>query len=339
MSILQLYRVAIGQVGVAPGEVKMLSTDDLATITTADYLNDIGTQLKEIGLSPLDVIECMYNYDTVLGTASYAVLTVSISDGVITLVDWANPGDVLLPVVSGDFAVFNGTSGQIKDAGYSASDPAKTKVAMVGSAVVLNRIAHFIDTAGTIDDTAAAVTNAGDIYAGLSGTAGALRSYPSAATSGYLGLAGVANSGDFGVLISNAAHGQATTYVITDAANANGRLLNAAGATPFVNGNFPKASGTGGLMVDSGIAVSALQLSANIKAAQSADIGGAGAGPIDVAVAGLTASSVVVASVLSSSNTVAVAKVLPGTDKFSITFDGDPGAACVINYVAFVAAQ
>ncbi len=81
------------------------------------------------------------------------------------------------------------------------------------------------------------------------------------------------------------------------------------------------------------------QESSNIKAAHSADIGGGGAGPIDVAVSGLTSSSVVVASILSSSNAVSIAKVLPGTDKFSITFSADPGAACVLNYVAFVAAQ
>lgn len=81
------------------------------------------------------------------------------------------------------------------------------------------------------------------------------------------------------------------------------------------------------------------QSSANIIAAHSADIGGAGAGPIDVTVAGLTSSSVVVATILSSSNAVAVAKAVAATGKFSITFSADPGAACVINYVAFVAAQ
>jgi len=77
----------------------------------------------------------------------------------------------------------------------------------------------------------------------------------------------------------------------------------------------------------------------NIIAAQSTDIGGAGAGPIDVAVAGLTAASVVTVSIVSSSNPVSVIKVLPGVDKFSVTFSADPGASAIISYVAFIAAQ
>ncbi len=67
------------------------------------------------------------------------------------------------------------------------------------------------------------------------------------------------------------------------------------------------------------------------------DVGGSGAGPIDVAVSGLTATSTVVASIVSSTNPVVVATVVPGVDKFSITFDADPGASAIISYVAFIA--
>lgn len=72
---------------------------------------------------------------------------------------------------------------------------------------------------------------------------------------------------------------------------------------------------------------------------RSADIGGSGAGPIDVAVTGLTANSNVFASIVSSSNTVAIAKILPGKDKFSITFTADPGAHAIISYAAFIGTQ
>jgi len=163
------------------------------------------------------------------------------------------------PVTVGDFAVFASTGGNIEDLGYLPSNAAKTRVVMAGSSTTAGLIAHFVDTTGTIDDTAGVVSNLGGIYAGASGTAGVLRSYPSAATSGYFGLTGVANAADYAVQISNASHGQATTYVITDAGNANGRILNAATATPFVSGNLPAASGTGGLMVDSGTPANALK--------------------------------------------------------------------------------
>lgn len=81
------------------------------------------------------------------------------------------------------------------------------------------------------------------------------------------------------------------------------------------------------------------QTAANIKAGTTGNIGGAGAGPIVVTVAGLTTSSVVVADIASSSNPASVIKCIAGTGNFSITFSADPGASCIINYVAFIAAQ
>jgi hypothetical protein len=74
----------------------------------------------------------------------------------------------------------------------------------------------------------------------------------------------------------------------------------------------------------------------NIIAGKSADIGGGGAGPITIAVVGLTTSSVVSASIESSTNAVAVAKCTAGADEFDILFTGDPGAACIVNYIAFI---
>lgn len=98
----------------------------------------------------------------------------------------------------------------------------------------------------------------GNIQAGQSGTAGALLSYPSTASKGFLELAAVANSGNTGTIISNVAMGQASTVSIPDPGNAAGRFLVGATANPFVNGNFPQNSGTGGLMVDSGVSVASV---------------------------------------------------------------------------------
>ncbi|MES1986482.1 MAG: hypothetical protein V4440_00365 [Pseudomonadota bacterium] len=127
-------------------------------------------------------------------------------------------GEVTLPVVSGNFAVFDGTLGALEDLGYLPSDASKTRVVMAGSAVQVGYLAHFIDTTGTIDDTAGAVINAGNIQAGLSGTAGTHISYPAGATSGTLILAAATNgSGNFSTTISNAtAVGQSQVVSIPD---------------------------------------------------------------------------------------------------------------------------
>lgn len=341
MSLKQLIRISVGEVGVLPGTVKMVDTGSYATVTAAGYLNGInsGNVVSGVQLAPSDIIECLYSFNEVTGAGTYVRFSVSISSGVITLVDNIDPSDVLLPVVSGNFAVFNNTLGQIKDLGYLPSDDTKTRVVMANGAVAINRLAKFTDIVGTVDDATSAATNMGDLYAGASGTAGAFRSYPSAATTGYLGLTGVANAGDFAVQVANASHGQASIHSLPDPANAAARILVGATATPFVSGNFPVASGTGGLMVNSGLAASNLQNKTNIVSATTANIGGAGAGPISVAVTGATAASVVVASVESSSNAVSVVACTATATGFDIKFSADPGAACLVNYVLFIAAQ
>lgn len=93
------------------------------------------------------------------------------------------------------------------------------------------------DSAGTQHITSGSLQiDAGSLYAGISGGAGVLRSYPSAATTGYLGLTGVANAADYAVVISNRSHGQATTYSIGDVGAATGSILvSAVAADPASN--------------------------------------------------------------------------------------------------------
>lgn len=182
--------------------------------------------------------------------------------------------------------------------------------------------------------------DAGVISSGIAtgGTAGGFIAYPATASNGSLRLTPVGNAGNFAVSISNVStQGQATVMTIPDVAAATGQFVVKTAA--FVSGNLIQASGTAGLTVDSGVATSGLQLKSQVVAQQSANIGGAGAGPIDIAVTGATAASVAVATVLSSSNAVSILNVVPGAAKISVTFSGDPGASAIINYIVYLAAQ
>lgn len=148
-TIYQLPTQVPGLVDVFPNQKFALFGDNLAAVTTAGYLNQVNLESNPI--SKTDIIQALYSFNNVTKSGTYAVFTVSISNsGVITLVSWSNPGDVLLPVVNNDFANFNGTSGQIKDSGYSPTNAAKTKVVMADAATTLNNWAMFTDTAGTI---------------------------------------------------------------------------------------------------------------------------------------------------------------------------------------------
>ncbi len=191
--------------GIAPRTVQLVSTDSLATITTAGYMNKQGQVLQGENLSPTDIINTIYSYNVATNSGSFAILTPSIaSNGTITLIEWANPGNVLLPVVSGDFASFSGTTGEIADLGYLPSNAAKTVVSMVGSAVVANHMALFQDTTGTIDDTAATALNNGPIQSGASGILGGFIAFPTTASKGSFKFVAVDNSANHAMQVSNA---------------------------------------------------------------------------------------------------------------------------------------
>ncbi len=210
MSLLQLVRVQLGEVGVVPGEVKMLTTDDLATITTQGYLNGAGTQVSLVQLSPLDIVECMYSYNSSTGTASYVTLTVSVSGGLITLA----PSTDLNSLLNGRIFVGN------------ASNVA-TAVLMSGDATLANT--------GALTIANSAITNVK-----VSASAAIAYSKLAALTSGNILVGSVGNvatsvamSGDATIVASGAltiAANAVTTAKILDANVTLAKL--AAGITP-----------------------------------------------------------------------------------------------------------
>lgn len=130
---------------------------------------------------------------------------------------------------------------------------------------------------------------------------------------------------------------QDTNYVLPDP-GAAGCTFNVT-ATSVTAGNILVAGASDGLLVDSGVAVSQLELVSNVKAQQTGNIGGAGAGPLTVTQAVCTAASIITANVVSSSNPCFVQAITAGIGSFDVTMSADPGASLILNYVMFVAAQ
>ena len=96
MGLLELTRVSVGEVGVLPGKVKMVTTDDLAAITVAGYLNGVnsGTVISGVQLAPSDIIECLYSFNESTGAGLLATFAVSISHNIITLVPVLGMGGI-----------------------------------------------------------------------------------------------------------------------------------------------------------------------------------------------------------------------------------------------------
>lgn len=145
---------------------------------------------------------------------------------------------------------------------------------------------------------ATVAVNDDDVQAGYndvalsSNAAGGFLSFPAGVSLGSLKWFASNNAGNYNLTFSNASFGQATNFLVHDPANAAAVMLIGAGAAPFVSGNIPKASGTGGLMVDSGIAAVNYQpLTASVTML-TAGVTGAYAAPVQI-VAGVSGKAVV----------------------------------------------
>ena len=145
MTILNINTDYTGQVGILPRTVKIICDDSYATVTTAGYLNN--SVQNPYNYYPTDVFLISY------ASNAFGIFKPSFSGTTITLSAWVNPGNVTLPVVSGNLPKFSGTTGLMVDSLISPSNAAKTKLASVNAATVANEVATFSDTAGTVQSS------------------------------------------------------------------------------------------------------------------------------------------------------------------------------------------
>ena len=297
MGLFQIPTVLPSQVGIKPQRKRMVSTDSLATITAAGYLNQFNLEGNPI--APSDVLDVLYSYNIQTNSGTFGIFTVAVVNGLVTLTQWANPGDVLLPVVSGDIAIFNGTTGQIKDSGVTISGSSGT-IPVVATPTIANHIATYTNTTGSLGEDAATAINGGNLQAGLSGTAGTVASFPATAANGSLVLAAVAAGGAFTTTVSNGVMGQSTVYTIPDILAPTGDLV---------------------------VSTAAVRM----KSVAGAAVAG-GAAAQTVTDAFCTVGSNVLAQWNTSANAVSIQKVTPGAGSFVVLSSADPGAS-TLNYV------
>ena len=165
MSLLELERISVGQVGLKPGSVKMLTTDNLATITAAGYLNGIGNQIvPSVQLAPSDLIECLYNYVPSTDVGTLVFLSVSISHGVITLSVAANP--LSEPLTNGHIFVGNASNVATDVAMTGDITISNTGVTAIGAGVIVNA---DINAAAAIAFSKLATLASGNILVGSAG--------------------------------------------------------------------------------------------------------------------------------------------------------------------------
>lgn len=207
MPILNVNVNQVGQAGVFPAIVYILTNDTLAEVTTAGYLNGIVTHFN-IQLSESDIA---------------LVTTKTTPNAHSTQVGW--------------FSVVK--------SGENWSLTAPTAAGGVTLPTITNHIATYTNTLGTLSEDAATAINGGNIQAGLSGTAGYLASFPATAARGSLRLVGANSAGDTVTTITNASQAAARTYTIPDGGqSASNFLLSDNATTQTINtGSLSVAQG------------------------------------------------------------------------------------------------
>ncbi len=217
--------VNAGLPGTAPQIFLASTSDSLGTITTAGYLNDQSARVKEGDFF-------FINYDD---TSTFPL----------------NTGE---NVSSGRFQV-----------AYSAPNWSLVQTDVSGFLLASNNLSDVDSVSSARNNLQLGTANNVaflNVTAGNSGNAGYLRSYPATASRGYLQLQAANSAADYAAIITNASLGQAVTWTLGDPGNANSKILQAAGS--LISGNFPVASGTNGLMVDSGYNVDNILLYASV---------------------------------------------------------------------------
>ncbi len=164
--------------------------------------------------------------------------------------------------------------------------------------------------------------------------------YPSLPDSGFFLLRAQNNATNSpSYLATNATLGQLTTYTLADPVAANCTInVTAAETTP---GDLLVAGANTGLLVDSGIQASSIQLSSAIVAMITSNVAN-GTANITVGISGrgITSGSPSMASVVMSTNAgVYVVKSTATLDGVNVELSADPGMDCILNVMAFVTTQ
>lgn len=198
MPILNAQTDQVGQAGVFPAIIYILTNDTMAEVTTAGYLNTL-TDKFHIPLSEADMALVTTKTSESAKLTSVSWFAVTFANGLWSLIPPAGTGEVILPTIT-------------------------------------NHIATYANTTGTITEDPATAISGGNIQAGLSGTAGFLASFPTTAATGSLHLVAASSSGNTVTTITNASQAAARTFTIPDGGqSASSFLITDSATTQTIN--------------------------------------------------------------------------------------------------------
>ena len=317
MPILNIQSSQTGLVGTLPSIAYINTSDTEAQILVTGYLN----QSVQSGLAAF-TLPCMACVSTLTAPGAqqdvgwyevqYTTTAGSPHSGIWSLVPGVNPGNVTLPTVAGDFAIFSNADGGLEDLGYLPSNPTLTRVVMESGASVVGDIPQYNDVTGTIKDSGITAASISALLAGSGG--GSIRS---ATVSGSFPTA---------------------TTVITDPAITAASVVIAAfvsSANVVSIQTVLPASGQFTINTDTAPSTAVLEYISFIPSASLVTAGvvagktsfSSGPATFVMSAPGITPGMVVVANFQSQGTPSRIYTALPGTDQITFVVSSGPGVS------------
>jgi hypothetical protein len=188
MSNFQTFEpVSSGLPGTGPSIFSASTTDNFATITAANYMNDMAKRVKLNDILYINYVDTSAFPLGEVSTLGAFQVAVSGSNYSLVLLD---AGNVTLPVQDNHVPLFDGTTGKIKNSPM-------------------------------IYDNSALQVTRGTVIAGDAGFQGFFQSHPPTTGKGVLNFIAADQDGDFYSSLTNDSFAQATNCVIADPGVAN----------------------------------------------------------------------------------------------------------------------
>ena len=252
MPILNVQPNIVGQSGVFPAMIFILTNDTLTQITTVGYLNDI-VQKFGIPLSEADIALVTTKTAPNAKSTDVGWFAVTNTNGNWTLTETTSEGGVILPTTP-------------------------------------NHIATYVNTMGELSEDPFVAISGGAIQAGFSGKSGYLATFPPTALRGALYLVASDNAGNTITAITNASQAGPRLYTIPDGGQAASNFLItdspgtqtiSTGSLALTLGNFTAIAGsvTAGTTVTAGTGITSttnniIATAGNVIAGSNGNAGG-----------------------------------------------------------------
>ena len=215
MPILNVQPDLVGQSGIFPSMIFILTNDTLTQVTTVGYLNGV-VKTYGIPLSEADIALVTTKTSQNARATEVGWFAVTNTNGNWGLVEVTSEGGVILPTTA-------------------------------------NHIATYVNTMGGLSEDPPIAISGGAIQAGLSGTSGYLATFPPTALRGALYLVASDNAGNTIMAMGNASQAGPRTYTLPDGGqlgsrflitNSPGAQIISTGSLALTLGNFTATAGS-----------------------------------------------------------------------------------------------